>query len=223
MKVIGEQGDYEDGFNFMYELKRRGLTLMKLGELVPYHYASLNVRCSYKKAKVIQETLLKIKVQPPKKVLIPKKQKCRECSEIKETITNFYKHETNSTGYSTRCKQCDNRIHSQKIKSKYHKDTTRLSLLANKDLGIDIVNARNKRAKQGNKIKVREMLRAKVYSGHIKKLPCKLCGDTNSNAHHEDYSKPFDVIWLCRKHHMLVHKKYPTEQEIKNIKQILNK
>lgn len=213
----------DDGFDFMYELKRRGLTLMKFGELVPYHYASLNVRCSYKKAKVIQETLLKIKVQPPKIIIIPKKQVCRECNEVKNTKTEFYRHHTNLIGYSTRCKLCDNKIHSKKIRDKYSIDSKKLLLKANKDLGIDIINNRKKRKKQDNKRKSRELLRYRVYSGDIKKLPCTFCGNINSNAHHEDYSKPFEVIWLCRKHHMLVHKKYPTEQEIKNIKQILNK
>ena len=42
----------------------------------------------------------------------------------------------------------------------------------------------------------------------IKKLPCSVCGSkTFIRAHHEDYTKPLDVIWLCEKHHREVHKK----------------
>ena len=41
--------------------------------------------------------------------------------------------------------------------------------------------------------------------GRIFKKPCKVCGDLNVEAHHEDYSKPLDVVWLCHKHHGVVH------------------
>lgn len=43
--------------------------------------------------------------------------------------------------------------------------------------------------------------------GKIEQKPCLICGDTNVQAHHEDYSKPLDVIWLCPKHHSELHKK----------------
>lgn len=41
--------------------------------------------------------------------------------------------------------------------------------------------------------------------GRIKQKPCEVCGDENSQAHHCDYNKPLDVIWLCPKHHSEWH------------------
>jgi ribosomal protein L15E len=32
-----------------------------------------------------------------------------------------------------------------------------------------------------------------------------VCGAKKSVAHHEDYKKPLDVIWLCQEHHKAVH------------------
>lgn len=32
---------------------------------------------------------------------------------------------------------------------------------------------------------------------------CSACGG-KAEAHHNDYSKPLKVVWLCRKHHRLV-------------------
>ena len=29
--------------------------------------------------------------------------------------------------------------------------------------------------------------------------------------HHEDYSKPLEVMWLCKKHHGERHRKYATQ------------
>jgi hypothetical protein len=34
------------------------------------------------------------------------------------------------------------------------------------------------------------------------KEPCVACDSEKSEMHHEDYSKPLEVWWLCRKHHM---------------------
>lgn len=42
--------------------------------------------------------------------------------------------------------------------------------------------------------------------GKILKEPCKICGDLNSQMHHEDYSKPLLIQWYCRKHHLEHHK-----------------
>lgn len=47
---------------------------------------------------------------------------------------------------------------------------------------------------------------AALRHGVIEKKKCEVCGDTNSEAHHADYDRPYDVIWLCRKHHKAAHK-----------------
>ena len=42
--------------------------------------------------------------------------------------------------------------------------------------------------------------------GKIEKKGCQNCGDKDSQMHHEDYTKPLDVVWLCKEHHQGVHK-----------------
>lgn len=40
------------------------------------------------------------------------------------------------------------------------------------------------------------------------KSPCSVCGSTvRIHGHHEDYSKPLEVLWLCPKHHHELHLK----------------
>jgi ribosomal protein S27AE len=54
-----------------------------------------------------------------------------------------------------------------------------------------------------------------IRIGLLVKQPCARCGETKVEAHHEDYSRPLDVIWLCRKHHMQRHRErgdVPTRQ-----------
>lgn len=44
-----------------------------------------------------------------------------------------------------------------------------------------------------------------VKRGRIPVLGCEVCGSMFSEIHHEDYDDPWNVRWLCRKHHMEVH------------------
>jgi CRISPR/Cas system-associated protein Cas10 (large subunit of type III CRISPR-Cas system) len=54
---------------------------------------------------------------------------------------------------------------------------------------------------------------AHVITGHAirsgKLVPglCEVCGAVRVDAHHEDYDKPLDVIWLCQAHHKQLHAK----------------
>lgn len=58
----------------------------------------------------------------------------------------------------------------------------------------------------------RRVYRAAINSGALVPEPCVVCGRENVDGHHEDYSKPLDVIWLCRMHHRWRHC-YGTEVE----------
>lgn len=50
---------------------------------------------------------------------------------------------------------------------------------------------------------------AAIRDGHLTPAPCELCGQ-EAVAHHDDYSKPLEVRWLCRAHHSQWHREHPT-------------
>jgi hypothetical protein len=61
---------------------------------------------------------------------------------------------------------------------------------------------RKKRDKQ--KIKARNLVYAAIKQGKIAPLPCSKFSEEcrgRNEAHHPDYSKPLEVVWLCSKHH----------------------
>jgi len=60
------------------------------------------------------------------------------------------------------------------------------------------------RRRNAEKVQARSVLNEAVRSGKIVRLGCEVCGD-RAEAHHTDYSKPLDVRWLCRAHHMEEH------------------
>ena len=40
--------------------------------------------------------------------------------------------------------------------------------------------------------------------GQMERQPCEVCG-ARAHAHHDDYSRPLEVRWLCRQHHAAEH------------------
>ncbi len=56
------------------------------------------------------------------------------------------------------------------------------------------------------KHRVRALTRSYIIAGKLIKKPCEICGSEEKiDAHHDDYAKPMDVRWLCKKHHREHH------------------
>lgn len=55
------------------------------------------------------------------------------------------------------------------------------------------------------RIKARGKLSNAIRRGKIQKQPCQVCGNLRVEAHHHDYSKPLDVVWLCGLDHRRQH------------------
>lgn len=63
------------------------------------------------------------------------------------------------------------------------------------------------RSRDRLKTNARARIRVLVYRGKLEKLPCTVCGNEKSQAHHADYSKPLEIVWLCARHHKDLHRK----------------
>ncbi len=49
----------------------------------------------------------------------------------------------------------------------------------------------------------RSYLKVYIKRGKIDRGPCEICQTTiKIEAHHDDYSKPLQVRWFCRPHHV---------------------
>lgn len=56
------------------------------------------------------------------------------------------------------------------------------------------------------KARARMQVKMALRKGELQKLPCEKCGsEKRIEAHHDDYSKPLDVQWLCKPCHDLEH------------------
>ncbi|HTL13090.1 MAG TPA: hypothetical protein VL588_11405 [Bdellovibrionota bacterium] len=45
-----------------------------------------------------------------------------------------------------------------------------------------------------------------IQSGKLTRQPCEQCGAERTHAHHDDYSEPLSVRWLCKPHHDAHHR-----------------
>lgn len=62
------------------------------------------------------------------------------------------------------------------------------------------------RARNPEKYKAQRMVGHAITAGKLKRGPCTNCSNPKSEGHHKDYSKPLEVIWLCRQCHYNEHK-----------------
>lgn len=67
---------------------------------------------------------------------------------------------------------------------------------------------------EGVRVRAREKARAAIRSGALVRQACEVCGDGRTQAHHDDYSKPLDVRWLCHEHHREWHAMHPAPRNI---------
>ena len=47
--------------------------------------------------------------------------------------------------------------------------------------------------------------KARKIAKVLPKKPCEVCNLQDADKHHDDYSKPLKINWLCRKHHIQKH------------------
>lgn len=66
-------------------------------------------------------------------------------------------------------------------------------------------------AEAPHKMRARSAVKNAVKRGLIQKKPCR-CGAAKVEAHHDDYRRPLDVRWFCRKHHAAWHRVFLVEE-----------
>ena len=53
--------------------------------------------------------------------------------------------------------------------------------------------------------KARNSINNGIRANKVKRGSCLFCETIKTDGHHYDYSKPFEVIWLCQKCHKKLH------------------
>lgn len=136
---------------------------------------------------------------------------CFKCG-IKKPLSEFYKHKKMSDGYLNKCKECTKKdvqknyrdnVSDKKIYEHLRNQTEERKMAA-------CEKQRKHRANNPEKYKARTAVGNALRDGKLKKKPCQYCNSEEKvQAHHKDYNKPFDVVWVCFKcHRQKEHNQY---------------
>jgi len=128
--------------------------------------------------------------------------KCTSCSATK-TESAFYKNKGKTM---SSCKECVK----SKVRAHYAENRERIAAYEReraqrperKAMVIEYQRKRIGTAERTARSRVSNALR----DGRLVRQPCEVCQATaRVQAHHDDYSKPLDVRWLCFTHHREHH------------------
>lgn len=145
---------------------------------------------------------------------------CFKCGKTLP-ISEFYSHPQMADGHLNKCKECakDDVRKNRKKNIVYYRAYDRKRAITQKRVEArekynKTENGKKSKAKASEKYRknnpqkgiARRILRRAVLKKQITPMPCEVCGKTeNVQAHHDNYEKPLDVIWLCPKHHRWIH------------------
>lgn len=145
--------------------------------------------------------------------------KCTRCG-VEKDVSGFQKRSASKDGLTASCRECLS-IYDKSRASAPKRVIARKNYMST-DRGREVHRAASRRyyitnnesAKASSKKWVEEnpkkrrvhgLVSYAIRIGHLKKMPCIICGNRNSHAHHCDYDKPMDVMWLCSLHHAEWH------------------
>jgi len=147
--------------------------------------------------------------------------KCSTCKEVKGLL-EFHKNRETRDGLQNVCKVC---------KHGYHLAKPWLARARNKKykkLNKEQVNAGGRRraknhpewarrgaakqrATRSENVRARKLPYKAVKRRELARGVCLVCRVPRAEAHHSDYSKPLEVVWLCRIHHRAWHRIFRIE------------
>jgi hypothetical protein len=132
---------------------------------------------------------------------------CFKCNEVKP-LTDFYKHPQMGDGHLNKCKECAKKDSDENFKRKLldpHwqiKERERQRKKEDRIRKDGLVKSYPKKIMTtAEKKSIYGEYTYALKSGKVKPMPCQVCGKEKTQGHHEDYSKPLDVVWLCTRHH----------------------
>jgi hypothetical protein len=156
--------------------------------------------------------------------------KCTKC-EKQKNLDNFYKASGNTDRVESTCKLCKKQYYEENKarlllnrRKKYYTDQEHRDRILEKSAKYKLENQEKVKSgflrwlssSKGELYKKKNYVKSQAYwaveaalkKGEMQRESCADCGYHIAEAHHEDYSKPLEVTWLCRKCHAELHKQY---------------
>lgn len=155
--------------------------------------------------------------------------RCTVCDEEKP-LDKFYRHSRSPDGRNPRCKACDNarkanwikanpERHGQYVKRWRQRNPEAAAAIYKRarerrferQPDFAVRNVERHRLRHPEKDRARRTVQRAVRDGRLHKPnACERCDELTEarelHGHHEDYSKPLEIEWLCRDCHQERHR-----------------
>jgi hypothetical protein len=145
---------------------------------------------------------------------------CRSCGSFMP-VEEFYRHKAMADGCLNHCKKCvrirvrkhreanvtDIRAYDRGRGNIPHRIASRVAYRKTPG-GLERLNAGAKAwaARNPEKRAAHIIVGNALRYGKLTRLPCAICSTPDTQAHHDDYSRPLNVTWLCVPCHGERHK-----------------
>lgn len=158
-------------------------------------------------------------------------QKCKECCKARAKLTVHSESAIEKREkYRSEWQKKKRPILNVRLRERYlrkidesreqSKIRTRRYLQSEKGKAKHIETTRQYEKENPEKINAQRKVRRAIKSGKlIRSHFCQICKkEAKTHGHHEDYSKPLEVIWMCSVCHLYHHQKYRMHAERLNDK-----
>jgi hypothetical protein len=147
--------------------------------------------------------------------------KCNGCGAEKP-LSEYYKHPSTPDGFASKCKECAKAIvkAARAKNAEHYKEFDKARAMRTDRVAARAAYQKTKEGKEALKraraayvSKAPERRAAHVAVGNAVRdgrlIPWPVCAIpgccSKPEAHHPDYDRPLDVVWLCPAHHKQAH------------------
>lgn len=121
---------------------------------------------------------------------------CGTCEQFKAQ-GKFNRNVRRKDGLQAECRECQAKRERRYLESEAGREARKRS---------EAAKYQKRLRDSPEKLRARYTLRYAVRTGKIQRGKCLRCESMLTQGHHEDYSKPLEVIWVCVKHHAEMHR-----------------
>lgn len=126
---------------------------------------------------------------------------CKRCG-VEKPLTGFYRQKGMADGYLNFCKECTKARVTKHRKRNLDRIREYDRMRGNRQ---DPEYFRELRERKPNQYSAQNAVNNALRDGKLLKEDYCSCGSTATVAHHLDYLKPLEVIWLCQACHVQWH------------------
>ena len=137
---------------------------------------------------------------------------CFKCG-VSQPLSEFYRHAMMADGHLNKCKACSKRDvleHRRKNLDKVRAYDRERAKHPHR-IALNTAGMAAYRKRFPERYKANSAVGNALRTGVLTKGPCEVCGISETESHHVDYSRPLSVVWLCPAHHHEIHLGYPDD------------